>query len=55
MRNSRLNLIYLSFFVQYINSILHPASSYYFLSNKKLFQAGNFNVNIRPDLLYFSI
>ena len=39
----------------YINSILHPASSYYFLSHKKLFQAGNFNVNVRPDLLYFSI
>ena len=39
----------------YINSILHPASSYYFLSHKKLFQTGNFNVNIRPDLLYFSI
>ena len=39
----------------YINSILHPASSYYFLSHKKLFQAGNFNVNLRPDLLYFSI
>ena len=39
----------------YINSILHPASSYYFLSHKKLFQAGNFNVNVRPYLLYFSI
>ena len=39
----------------YINSILHPASSYYFLSYKKLFQAGDFNVNVRPDLLYFSI
>ena len=39
----------------YINSILHPACSYYFLSHKKLFQAGNFNVNVRPDLLYFSI
>ena len=39
----------------YINSILHLASSYYFLSHKKLFQAGNFNVNVRPDLLYFSI
>ena len=39
----------------YINSILHPASSYYFLSHKKLFHAGNFNVNVRPDLLYFSI
>ena len=39
----------------YINSILHPASSYYFLSHKKLFQAGNFNVNVRPDLLYFSV
>ena len=39
----------------YINSILHPASSYYFLNHKKLFQAGNFNVNVRPELLYFSI
>ena len=39
----------------YINSILHPASSYYFLSHKKLFQASNFNVNVRRDLLYFSI
>ena len=39
----------------YISSILHPASSYYFLSHKKLFQAGNFKVNVRPDLLYFSI
>ena len=39
----------------YINSILHHASSYYFLSHKKLFQAGNFNVNVRPELLYFSI
>ena len=39
----------------YINSFLHPASSYYFLSHKKLFQTGNFNVNVRPDLLYFSI
>ena len=35
----------------YINSILYPASSYYFL----LFQTGNLNVNVRPDLLYFSI
>ena len=41
--------------IPYINSTLHPASSYRFLSHKKLFQAGNFNVNIRPDLLYFSI
>ena len=39
----------------YINSILHLASSYYFLSHKKLFQAGNFNVNVRPDLLHFSM
>ena len=39
----------------YINSILHTASSYYVLSHKKLFQAGNFNVNVRPDLLYFCI
>ena len=39
----------------YTNNILHPVSSYYFLSNKKLFQIGNFNVNERPDLLYFSI
>ena len=39
----------------YINSILHPASSYCFLSHTKLFQAGNFNVNVRPDLLFFSI
>ena len=38
-----------------INSILHPASSYCFLSHKRLFQAGNFNVNVRPDLMYFSI
>ena len=39
----------------YINSILHPATSYYFLSHEKLFQADNSNVNVRPDLLYFSI
>ena len=41
--------------IPYINSILHPASSYYFLSHKNLFQAGNFNVNVRPDLLYFRL
>ena len=39
----------------YTNNILNPVSSNYFLSHKKLFQAGNFNVNVRPDLLYFSI
>ena len=39
----------------YTKNILHHVSSYYFLSHKKLFQAGNFNVNERPDLLYFSI
>ena len=39
----------------YTNNILHPMSSYYFLSHNKLFQAGNFNVNVRPALLYFSI
>ena len=33
------------------NNSLHPVSSYYFLSHKELFQAGNFNVNVRPDLL----
>ena len=46
---------FLSYHTAYINSILHHASSYYFLSHKKLFQAGNFNVNVRPDPLYFSI
>ena len=39
----------------YTNNILHPVSSYHFQSNKKLFQAGNFNVNIRQNLLCFSI
>ena len=37
------------------NNILHTVSSYRFQSYKKLFQAGNFNVNIRPDLMYFRI
>ena len=41
--------------IPYTNNILHHMSSYYFLSHKKLLQAGNFNVNVRPDLLYFSI
>ena len=41
--------------IPYTNNILHPVSSYYFLSHKKLFQAGNFNVNVRADMLYFSI
>ena len=41
--------------IPYTNNILYPVSSYCFLSHKKFFQAGNFNVNIRPDLLYFSI
>ena len=39
----------------YTYDIFHPVISYYFLSHMKLFQAGNFNVNVRPDLLYFSI
>ena len=39
----------------YTNNILYPVSSYNFLRHKTLFQAGNFNVNIRPNLLYFSI
>ena len=46
---------YSSCHIQYSNNILHPVSSYYFQSHKKLCQAGNFNVNVRPDLLYFSI
>ena len=37
------------------NNILNPVSYYYFLSHKKLFKASNFNVNERPDLLYFSL
>ena len=41
--------------IPYTNNILHPASSHYFRSHKKLFQAGNINVNVRPDLLYFRI
>ena len=39
----------------YTNNVLQPVSSSYFLSHKKLFQAGNVNVNVRPNLLYFSI
>ena len=39
----------------YPNNILHPMSSYYFLSLKELFRAGNHNVNARPDMLYFSL
>ena len=34
---------------------MQPLSSYYFLIHNKLFQADNFNVNVRSDLLYFSI
>ena len=41
--------------IPYTSNILHTVSSDYFLSHKKLCQAGNFNVNVRPDLLYFSI
>ena len=41
--------------IPYSNKIMHPVNSYYFLRYKKLFQAGNFNVNVRPDLQYFSI
>ena len=41
--------------IPFTTNILHHVSSYYFLSHKKLFQAGNFNVNVRQDLLYFSI
>ena len=44
-----------SWHTPFINSILHPASSYYFLSHKKHFQAGNVNGIGRPDLPYFSI
>ena len=40
-----------------VNNILYPVRFffYYFQSNKEIFQAGYFNVNIRPYLLYFSI
>ena len=41
--------------IKFTNNILHPVRSYYIQSYKKLFRADNFNVNIRPDLLYFSI
>ena len=41
--------------IPYTNNILHPVSSYYFLSDKNLFEAGNFKVNVRPDLPYFGI
>ena len=44
-----------TFHIPHTNNFLYPVSSYYFLSCKKLFQAGNFNFNVRPDLLYFSI
>ena len=46
---------FLSCHIPYTNNILRPVSSYYFLSHKKRFQAGICNVNVRPDLLYFSI
>ena len=39
----------------YNNNTMHAVNSYCFLSHKKLFQAGNVNVNARQDLLYFSI
>ena len=41
--------------IPHTNNIFHPVSSYHFLSHKKLFQTSNCNVNVRPDLLYFSI
>ena len=44
-----------SYHIPYTNNILHFVSSYHFSSHKKRFQAGDFNVNVRPDLLYFSI
>ena len=34
---------------------MHPVSSYYFQKFKSLYFAGNFNADIRPDLLFFSI
>ena len=41
--------------IPYNNNIMHHVTSYYFPSHKKLFPAGYFNVNVKPDLLYFSI
>ena len=35
--------------------ILHHVSSYDFQKYKKFFQAGNFNANMRPDMMFFSI
>ena len=41
--------------IPYTYNIFHLVSSYYFQSYNKTFQEGNFNVNMRPDMLYFSI
>ena len=40
--------------IPYTHNYLHTMSSY-IQSNKKLFQAYQFNLSIRPDLLYFSV
>ena len=41
--------------IPYTDNNLHIVSSYYFQSYMKLFHADNFDVSIRPDLLYFSV
>ena len=41
--------------IPYAYNILHPVNFYHFQSYTKLFRAGNVNINIPPDPLYFSI